>query len=120
MEDPDERGSWRVSTTGYSCSLQDLQGKEFLSYHWHPEGRSAVAYPHLHVGAASGIPAKGLITPGAHLPTGRVALEDLLRLAIEQLGVTPQRPDWSAVLDECQEAFEASQTWAQSSGKRSP
>jgi hypothetical protein len=35
----------------------------------------------------------------AHVPSGAVLLEDVLRLAIEDLGVRPARADWSDVLD---------------------
>lgn len=108
VEDPNEPGSWTVRTAAYYSSLQNLKGKEFLSYHWHPAGRSPVSYPHLHIGSESGIPPRGLITPRTHLPTGHVPIEDFLRLSIEQLGVTPRRPDWSAVLDESRGAFPAS------------
>lgn len=64
--------------------------------------------PHLHVGAAMGPNAATIL--GGHVPTGRVAMEDVLRLLIE-LGVQPRRDDWQAVLDETQSAFERWRSW---------
>jgi hypothetical protein len=33
-----------------------------------------------------------------HLPTGAIGLHDVLLPAIEELGATPIRPDWEAIL----------------------
>ena len=41
----------------------------------------------------------------AHVPTGPVMLEAVLRLAIQELGVRPARTDWLAVLDATQVTF---------------
>lgn len=117
VEDPQQRGGWAITTARYEYALEDDQEREFLIYQWHPQGSSPVTYPHLHIGQMAGLPPRGLITSHTHLPTGRIALEDLLRLAIEQLGVHPRRPDWERVLTESQAAFEAVQMRAQSSGK---
>ena len=56
----------------------------------------------LHLGPATAIPS----SPAAsvHLPTGVISLPDVLRLAITELGVTPQREDWERVLAEGQSA----------------
>ncbi|MGI8553416.1 MAG: hypothetical protein ACR2PL_21930 [Dehalococcoidia bacterium] len=51
---------------------------------------------HIHLGAGAGSLRPELTA--AHLPTGWVALQDVLRLAIEAFGVRPLRPDWDAVL----------------------
>jgi hypothetical protein len=62
--------------------------------------------PHLHLGAGA---AEGRLRPdlaGAHLPTGHIALQDVLRLAIAELGVRPTRPDWDDVLRTTREAYE--------------
>jgi hypothetical protein len=47
----------------------------------------------------------------AHLPTGRVALEDVVALAIE-LGAKPLRRDWRTVLVQTRAAFHRWRTWA--------
>jgi hypothetical protein len=76
-------------------ALEDAGGAEILSYHWHPEGRSAVREPHLHLGPSAKV---GLtILANAHLPTGRLALVNILRLAISEFGVVPRRDDWADV-----------------------
>jgi hypothetical protein len=59
----------------------------------------------MHLGAAAEL---GFADLGrAHLPTGRIGLEHVLRLAIRDLGVEARRDDWREVLDEAQEANEA-------------
>lgn len=87
----------------------DRDEVEILSYHWHPSGRSAVTWPHLHLGQA-GIGHHATLL-AAHMPTGRVALEEVIRLAIVDLGVEPRRRDWPDVIRESQEAFEEWRTW---------
>jgi len=71
-------------------------GQEILAYHWHPEGRSHVGTPHLHLGAGAEIGWPGL--QKVHLPTGLVILPDQIELAIGS-GVHARRSDWRRVLD---------------------
>jgi hypothetical protein len=108
VEEPGAR-HWKVRIDAYAYQLLDGKEVEIVSYHWHPSGRSAVTWPHLHLGQASiGRPA---ILLGAHLPTGRIALEEVIRLAVLDLGVQPRRPDWSDVIRETQETFERWGSW---------
>lgn len=96
--------SWTVRTVGYVYRLV-AGGRELVAYHWHPRGRSPHTFPHMHLGPAAEI---GFTDIGrAHLPTGRIGLADVLRLAIRDLGVEPRRDDWREVLDEAQGADEA-------------
>jgi hypothetical protein len=37
---------WRVAILGYG-----YEGRELLSYHWHPSGHSPITWPHMHVAA---------------------------------------------------------------------
>lgn len=99
-----ERGPWKVETLAYSHGLETPEAREIIAYHWHPGQGSEITYPHLHLGA--GIGADLGILEKTHIPTGRIALEDVLRFAISELGVEPQREDWSEVLAETQAAFE--------------
>jgi hypothetical protein len=46
-----------------------------------------------------------------HIPTGRITLEAVIRLAIEEFETPPLRADWSAILDESQAAFEQWREW---------
>ncbi len=88
---------WRVSPIGYLYTLLEArEGGEIVSYQWHPAQRSLVTFPHLHLGAASRVGRDEL--RDAHLPTGFVGLEDVLSLAIRDLGVRPRRDDWAEIL----------------------
>ena len=103
------RGPWKVSTAAYWYYLSDADQGEIIAYHWHPAGRSAVTSPHLHLGPAAEVGHPQLAD--AHIPTGRVALEAVLRLAIRDMGARPLREDWEDILDESQAAHETWRTW---------
>lgn len=90
-----------MRATAYLFAIGDDSGRELIAYHWHPQGPSRVTGPHLHVHADIQLGSAWL--PKAHLPTGTVALQDVLRLAIEELGVEPLRDDWQAVLEASRE-----------------
>lgn len=109
VEDSVPRGPWKVSTAGYLYSLKETStDREILAYHWHPA--VGVTFPHLHLEAGALVGREELAE--AHLPTNRVALEDVLRLAISSFGVRPLRNDWANILDSTQAAFEEWRTWA--------
>jgi len=96
-EDEGRRRSWKVRTTGYMFQLR-VGERELIAYHWHQRGLSPHTVPHVHLGPAAEIGFVDLAR--AHLPTGRICLADVLRLAIRDLGVEPRRDDWREVLDE--------------------
>src|SRR2546427_10373337 len=77
---------------------------DVLGYHWHPQERNAIAYPHLHLHHGAGTLQHNLAD--AHLPTARIAIEDVIRCVITQQGVVPLRDDWEAILAETQAAFQ--------------
>ena len=79
---------WRVQTTGYSYKLDDADGREILSYHWHPTGRSPVVRPHLHLSAGTGALRSEL--QRTHLGTGFVTPVTLLTLLLESFAVRPR------------------------------
>jgi len=87
---------WRVRIVAYQYALLDDASREYLAYHWHPDGSSHVTQPHLHLGPAAGVAVPELAA--AHLPTGPVSLAAVARLAIEAFDVRPLRLDWAAVL----------------------
>jgi len=109
IETADERGPWRVSTGGYFYSLDDPDNREIIAYQWHPEGRSPMQFPHLHLGSGAGCRREDLAA--AHCPTGRISVEEFLRFAIVDLHVEPLRPDWADVFDEAQRNFETWRRW---------
>ncbi len=102
-----ERGPWKVATEAYYHTLEDEAGREIVAYHWHPG--NPPDFPHLHVGPGTGANAGGINK--MHFPTGRVSLESVLRLAIQEFGVKPVRPDWRKVLGETEARYEAWRTW---------
>lgn len=103
------RGPWKVTTVAYAYVLQRGRGQEVFAYHWSPAGPGRVRRPHVHLGPGAEVGFEPL--SGAHLATGRIALEDVLRLAIEELAVEPLRDDWSDVLDLTQAGYEDWRTW---------
>ena len=79
----------------YAIGYED---SELVSYHWHPSGKSTITQPHMHVGAAVQIGDQWL--GKVHLPTGMVGLEQVIALAIVELGVEPLRDDWERLIAE--------------------
>ena len=102
-------GPWRVSTAGYWYTLSAPDERELISYHWHPNASGEISYPHVHLGPLAAVGHTQLAR--AHAPTGRVALEDVLRFAIQDLGVRSRRTDWDSVLAEILAIFEQARTW---------
>lgn len=93
---------FQVSTVEYFYELSS-EDQEILGFHWVPntEGKDAVTFPHLHVGRAL-VGEQRLIRPddfhNLHIPTGRVSLESVLRLAIMEFQVQPLRRNWDEIL----------------------
>jgi hypothetical protein len=106
VEIPRDR-RYKVRTASYLYALEDADGREVLAYHWHPDKK--VMHPHLHLGHGAEVGHR--LCAEAHLPTERIALEALLRCAIEDLCVEPQRQDWEKVLHKTQTDFESWRTW---------
>jgi len=114
VEGEGERGPWKVSTVAYyyTVEIPGPERMEILGYHWHPQERNAITYPHLHLYQGAGRLQYNLLK--AHLPTARIAIEDVLRFVITQLGVVPLRNDWEAILRETQDTFQQWRTWGES------
>jgi hypothetical protein len=93
----DRRSRWQIRATAYFYTLDDVDGREVLAYHWHPTGRSSVTRPHLHLSAGAGTLRDEL--QWAHLGTGFVTPVALLALLLESFAVRPRRPDWATVLE---------------------
>lgn len=102
------RGPWRVRTLQYRYRLA-ITGNDVFRLHWHPNGRSPVTYPHLHAALEpkDRIPA----SLDAHLPTGRMTLEDALRWAFE-LGMPAARSDWAKRLADAEAAHLQHRSWS--------
>ena len=105
---------WRVRITGYFYTLEDGQ-HEILAYHWEPDN-AQIRYPHLHLKAGARVQYPAL--QAAHLPTGRVLIEDVIWLAIREFGVSCMNQDADrghadsrATLNETRSVFDQSQSW---------
>ena len=109
IESPDPREPWRVKTVAYHYTLGETEGHEILSYQWHPNVPGSVSFPRLHLqhGARLGRPE----FERAHLPTGRVTLEDFVQLLIGDFSVPPTREDWEQALEESSREFETDRSW---------
>jgi len=107
VEVPGERGPWKVSTLAYRYRIDSAAGDELALWHWHPKDRQdrphRYPHPHLHAQVEQ--------LAGLHLPTGRVSLESILRLLLNEFDVRPRREDWQDVLAACEAAFERWRTW---------
>lgn len=102
------RERWRITIRQYMYSIEEPDSeREIVAFHWHPqiEGKP---FPHLHLHAASGIRPE---LAALHIPTERVALEDVLRLLLEDLEVQPRRQNWHQVLTATRAAFVAARRW---------
>lgn len=108
VECDDERGPWRVSTVAYRYRLAVL-GKDVFRLHWHPTTKSPVTYPHLHAALAPADKMPGSLD--AHLPTGRMTLEDAIRWAIG-IGMPSARDDWRERLNEAEAKHLEFRSWS--------
>ncbi len=99
-----ELGPYEVSTAAYAYIIGDAEEREILTYHWHPEGPSHITEPHLHLGPAAEIGCEELVK--AHIPVGRITIEDVIGLLLRDFGVKPLREDWEDVLAETQGKYE--------------
>lgn len=93
---PDLRGrGWEAERASYAYRGLGAEQGEVFAYHWHPESRSRVTAPHLHIGSGMNIPKA---VSAAHFPTGPVMLHEVVRLLISDFGVRPRRADWARIL----------------------
>jgi len=104
-----QRGPWKATITSYHYTLEESDGREIMSFQWHPTGQGALPYPHLHLGNAADVGRDEL--QDAHIPSGRIALEQVLRFAIETFKLRPRRSDWRDVLFGTRRRFEQWRTW---------
>ena len=105
------RGPWKVRSLGYRYRIDHRPGNvELVSYHWHPDGKWK--FPHLHVHPETQI--FGANFAGAHLPTQRMAVEDVLETAVRDFGARPlaqREGDWQRILTAARNRFLQYKTW---------
>jgi hypothetical protein len=105
-----DRGPWKVRTRGYRYHVLSADEDEVALYHWHPGGTSTYEDPHVHVGPTQ-LHGEAIITKRMHLPSGRIAFEQVLTLMIREFGVEPRRDDHEAVIEDCFSRFAKWRTW---------
>ncbi len=88
---------WHVEIVGYLYAI-GYEGQRARLLPLASEGKSPITQPHMHVAAAVQIGDQWL--GKVHLPTGVVGLEQVIALAIVELGVEPLRDDWERLIDE--------------------
>lgn len=106
-DDP-QRGPWKVSSRGYKYHVLTADHTELALFHWHPN--TPPAHPHLHLGSSQ-LAKNAVISSKTHVPSGRIALEEVIQLLILDWGVVPRRSDWEAVLNESLHVFRTWRTW---------
>lgn len=99
-------GEWKVKTDRYeyTLSFSPNLSPELLAWHWHPGSKPE---PHLHAHLEGPDPRLDKV----HLPTGRVAFEEIVRCLIQDLEVRPARQNWENVLRDTETRFKTYRTW---------
>lgn len=106
VDDPKHPGERKVQTADYGYTIRDAEGRELFSWQWHPS-LGEFDMPHIHIGR--GVPGDwGKL----HVPTGRVAFEDVLLFLIRDYGVRPVREDGREVITESLRRFRSFRSWA--------
>jgi hypothetical protein len=91
----EDADGWGVEVVGYLYGIAH-EGRELVAYHWHPRGDSPITQPHMHVGTDILIGERWL--GKVHLPTGTVGVEQVVALAIVELGAEALRDDWERLI----------------------
>ena len=103
------RERYKVSTRGYMYTIRTADETEAIAYHWHPEARGEVDFPHMHIGSAMLRP-NGVVSRKNHMPSGRLAFEQVICTLFE-LGAAPLHDRYEEVLSRNQSSFERWKTW---------
>jgi hypothetical protein len=72
-------GEWKVSTEAYIYAVKDRHYGKLFSYDWHPA--KFRKDPHFHISQGASI--RGMNR--RHFPSGRIAIESLIRFLIEEI-----------------------------------
>jgi hypothetical protein len=113
VPDPRNEGEYKTSTREYIYKIwdgSDASGQPVVEWHWHPS--RGTLHPHTHARPPYAGPAFGEAFDKHHLPTARVAFEQVVRFLIEDLEVEHQVGDWAERLDEALTAHEYWRSWA--------
>src|ERR1700733_5403343 len=99
IQQPTARNNYLVSTKSYLYSILDADKKNLIGFHYHPElDEDPVMHPHIHVYADADKRFADFNLHKRHIPSGRVALEDVIEWLILELGVQTKQPNWQKIL----------------------
>jgi hypothetical protein len=101
-------GRQQMSTRRYDFTITSLAepDKPVFGWHWHPASRrSPITYPHVHVPSASQFKTR-------HIPTGRVALEDVILFGFDDLDVEPAHDQAVSILTEVRNRHKQHRSWS--------
>lgn len=103
---------FRVTTRGYMYHLLTEDFQDILLWHWHPEGHSHYTGPHLHIGKVQ-LGLNAVAENFQHVPTGRIAFEDVLLHLIQTSRVETlrTRDESVEVLMSSLQLFHQHRTW---------
>jgi len=113
VDDPIPENKPAVTTRYYIYSILDADFKDLIGFHYHPElDDDPVMYPHIHVYADADERFALFNLHKRHIPSGRVALEDVIEWLVVELQVKAIREDWQKILAETRQRFKETRTWA--------
>lgn len=94
-----------MATQRYDYELFE-KSEQIFGWHWHPTSkRSQITWPHFHMPQASRY-------KSAHIPTGRLALEDLLLFLIDEMDALPQLENARSIIEETRVQHRDHRHWA--------
>lgn len=104
--------AFKVKTESYTYEIEDeTSGHELFAFHWEPNApNSKILFPHMHIGFVLK-DEKLRLDNKAHIPTGRVSVEDVVVFLISELHVIPLNPEWEKIIREKRHAFMNHKSW---------
>jgi len=101
---------WRLRTIQYAYRIQagpTFDADWFLRFEYKSREVASSQHPrhHLHLPGTMKIGNSSIDLAHAHIPTGWVTIEELVRFLIDSLKVRPKRDDWDTFLQESEEKF---------------
>jgi len=123
VDSPDKTQK-RLNSREYIYQLSSTSdNKPLYEFHWHPEkiDRTTLEpkkleegdnlpfpFPHIHVRINDD---RFDNLKKKHIPSGRVAFEDVLLFLFNDCAIKPNRVDWRTVLEETRESFRSVMSW---------
>jgi hypothetical protein len=101
---------WRLKTLQYSYRIQggpSFDSEWYFRFEYKSREIEDSLHPrrHLHLPVSLNCGTKRVDLSRVHIPTGHVAIEELIRFLIEELGVKAKTRDWDSILQKTEEKF---------------